>query len=190
MLCVKEQGDMNLQNNGARPIKPRRTKEDILALKVALHSILRDDHPQTVRGVFYQAVTRGLIAKTEAEYKNVITRLLGEMRKDGVLPFEWIADNTRWMRKPATYSGLDQLMRHAWRFYRKSMWVDQPVYCEIWVEKEALAGVMYEATETWDVPLMVTRGYPSLSFLHTASQAIANNGKDNFIYYFVSIRKQ
>ncbi|MBW1614382.1 MAG: hypothetical protein JRJ57_10525 [Deltaproteobacteria bacterium] len=153
-------------------------------LKNTLYNILWEDHPQTVRGVFYQAVTKGFIAKTEAEYKNVVGRLLTEMRKDGQLSFEWLADSTRWMRKPRTYSGLEAAMKDAWEYYRKSVWHDQPIYIEVWMEKEALAGVIYEETALWDVPLMVTRGYPSLSFLHTAGAAIDAMGKNTYIYYF------
>jgi hypothetical protein len=58
---------------------------------------------------------------------------------------------------------------------------------EIWLEKEALAGVLYEETDKWDVPLMVTRGYPSLSYLHSAAETIAGQarrGKTAHIYYF------
>jgi hypothetical protein len=39
-------------------------------------------------------------------------------------------------------------------------------------------------TAEYDVPLMVTRGYPSLSFLHAAADAIANQGKPTHLYYF------
>jgi len=45
-------------------------------------------------------------------------------------------------------------------------WRDQDAYVEVWLEKEALAGVLYQATSQWDIPLMVTRGYSSLSYLH------------------------
>jgi hypothetical protein len=61
------------------------------------------------------------------------------------------------------------------------------VYVEIWLEKEALAGVLYEETQKWDVPLMVTRGYPSLSYLHSAAITIAaqeEQGKTTHLYYF------
>jgi len=169
----------------SRPIKRmRRTKEDILQLRGALYSILSNDHPQTVRGVFYQAVSQGLIDKTEAEYKNVVIRLLTEMRRDGGLPYGWLADNTRWMRKPRTYTGLEDLLTESHKFYRRSLWHDQPVYIEVWMEKEALAGVIYKATAMWDVPLMITRGYPSLSFLHDAGEIIEETGKQTYIYYF------
>jgi hypothetical protein len=68
--------------------------------------------------------------------------------------------------------------------YRRAIWDNQDVYVEIWLEKDALAGVLYEETATWDVPLMVTRGYPSISYLHSAAEAIAEQGKPAYLYYF------
>ena len=59
-----------------------------------------------------------------------------------------------------------------------------PVYVEVWCEKDALAGVLMEETETYDVPLMVARGYASLSFLHSAAEAIESKGKPAYIYHF------
>src|SRR5690606_5014507 len=53
----------------------------------------------------------------------------------------------------------------------------------IWLEKDALAGVLYQETAKWDVPLMVTRGYPSLSYLHEAAEAISYEEKPTFLYY-------
>ena len=47
-----------------------------------------------------------------------------------------------------------------------------------------MSGLLYQATAKWDVPLMVTRGYPSLSFLHGSAEEIAACGKPVFIYYF------
>lgn len=167
------------------PIKrARRTKAEIQYLKAQLYLILCDDYPMTVRQVFYQAVRRLLIEKSEAEYKTTITRLLGELRLCGVIPFDWIADNTRWMRKPRTYSSLGAALKHTAAAYRRCLWDNQDVYVEVWLEKDALAGVVYAETEPWDVPLMVTRGFPSLSFLHSAAEAIANQDKPAHIYYF------
>jgi len=136
-----------------------------------------------VRQVFYRLVSAGVIEKTEAEYKNTVCRLLTIMRREHELPFEWIADNTRWMRKPRTYSSLEDALDRTANFYRRALWDDQDVYVEVWLEKDALSGVLYEITERWDVPLMVTRGYPSLSFLYSAADNIREIGKPTFIYY-------
>jgi hypothetical protein len=88
------------------------------------------------------------------------------------------------MRKPRTFSSAEQALRRTAEVYRRSLWDNQKVYCEIWLEKDALAGVLYEVTKEWDVPLMVTRGYASLSFLHSAAGAIAAENKPAFLYYF------
>lgn len=165
------------------PIK-RRTKKEIATVREAIYDALTEDAPMTVRQVFYRLVSTGVIAKTEGEYKSTVVRLLGEMRRDGEIPFDWIADNTRWMRKPRTYSSLEQLLQDTVRTYRRSVWDNQDAYVEIWLEKDALAGVFYEETHEWDVPLMVTRGYPSLSYLHSAAETIADQDKSTYLYYF------
>jgi hypothetical protein len=86
-----------------RPKRFRRTKAVIGGIRDAITDILENDHPQTVRQVFYALTVRGVIAKAEIEYHRTVVRLLVEMREAGQVPFEWIADNTRWMRKPTAY---------------------------------------------------------------------------------------
>jgi hypothetical protein len=138
----------------------------------------------TIRQLFYLLTVAGVIAKTEAEYKGTVVRLTADLRRQGKLPFEWIADNTRWMRKPDSYSSLGAMLDLTVETYRRAIWSEQDVYVEIWLEKDALSGVLWEVTEPWDVPLLVTRGYPSLPFLQNAAAQIAALGKPAFVYYF------
>jgi hypothetical protein len=155
------------------------------AVRAAIEDFLAEMHPATDRQTFYNiASKRGLIAKDEKQYKHTIVRLLGEMRRSGRIPFEWIADHTRWMRKPKTYSSLADMLERTSQFYRRALWDSMPVYVEIWLEKDSLAGVIYDVTEEYDVPLMVTRGYPSLSFLHNAAETIRAHGEPTYLYYF------
>jgi hypothetical protein len=153
-------------------------------IKQAIGEVLAGIQPATVRQTFYQLVSRGVIDKTETEYKSTVVRLLASMRRSGEIPFGWIADNTRWMRKPASYSSLNDMLTESQRFYRRALWDDQDVYVEIWLEKDALSGVLYDVTAEFDVPLMVTRGYPSISYLYEAAEAIAETGKPAYLYYF------
>jgi len=72
-------------------------------------------------------------------------------------------------------------------FYRRDFWHSQNVYIEIWVEKDALRSVFAPITRKYDVPLMVAKGYSSLTFLHEAAENIKHNqgkGKRVFIYQF------
>ncbi len=90
---------------GASTIKrSRRTKAAVRGIRRAIKEILETDNPQTVRQVFYALTVRGVITKVEAEYQRTVVRLLVEMREAGDIPFEWIADNTRWMRSPTPSS--------------------------------------------------------------------------------------
>jgi hypothetical protein len=172
------------QAYGSRTIKrKRRTRDDLATIKQAICDALNADWPMTIRQLFYRLVGLGVIDKTETEYKSTVVRLLGEMRRSGEVPFQMIADNTRWMRKPTTYSSLDSMLQRSAESYRRSVWDTQDAYVEVWLEKDALAGVLVDVTSEWDVPLMVTRGYPSISYLHTAAEAIAAQRKPAFLYY-------
>ncbi|MGA8698844.1 MAG: hypothetical protein WB689_34430, partial [Xanthobacteraceae bacterium] len=155
----------------------RRTKATVTSIRAAIRKILEEDHPQTVRQVFYALTVRGVIKKQEIEYHRTVIRLLVEMRENGDVPFDWIADNTRWMRKPSTFTSPGEMLHAGAKGYRRDLWASNPVYVEIWCEKDALAGVLVEETGPYDVPLMVARGYSSISFLHSAAKAIEAKGK-------------
>ncbi len=138
----------------------------------------------TCRQLFYLLVSRGAIAKTEVEYKSTVLRLLKDMRLDHAIPFGWIADNTRWMRKPDTHHSMEAALEETGNLYRRALWRDQPVYVEVWCEKDALAGVLLDVTAKYDVPLMVSRGYASLTYLHETAQALQAQGKPCYLYHF------
>src|SRR5215510_2908239 len=105
------------------------------------------------------------------------------MRRAGELPYHWLADNTRWQRKPDTFDSVEDALRETARFYRKNLWADADSYVEIWLEKDALSGVIYPITSMFDVPLMVARGYASLSFLHSAAEYINTLDVPTYIYH-------
>ena len=169
----------------SRPIKrTRRTKAEMQVIRDGLFEILREQHPMSVRGVCYQASNRKLIDKTEAQFKGTVTRLLGLMRREKVIPFKWLTDSTRWMHKRPSFDSLTDWLEETSRFYRRSVWANQAVNVEIWCEKEALAGVFMEETDPWDVPLMVAKGYSSMTYLYAAAEHIAAQGKPANIYHF------
>jgi hypothetical protein len=105
------------------------------------------------------------------------------MRRSGDLPYYYLADSTRWQRKPRTFNGIEEAFQHTAQFYRKSLWADAGSYVEVWLEKDALAGVVHPVTSMFDVPLMVARGYASLSFLYSAAEAINDLDVPAYIYH-------
>lgn len=76
------------------------------ALEAAIFEVfIEQDLPMTVRQMYYALTVKGAIPKTEAGYRQTCYAL-ANMRKDGAIPYRWLADNTRWRRKPQTYHGL------------------------------------------------------------------------------------
>jgi hypothetical protein len=166
----------------ASPIRTRATKEAVEKRRESLLAIIAEMKPMTVRQVYYQATVRGLVEKTEAGYCKVQTDLV-LLRRDGRLPYDWLADNTRWQRKPHTFSSVEHALRDTARLYRKALWDNASCYVEIWLEKDALAGVIFPITADYDVKLMVARGYASLSFLHSAAEYIGALDVPTYIYH-------
>jgi hypothetical protein len=61
------------------------------SVRAAITRVLEEIQPATVRQVFYQLVSQGVVDKTEAEYKSTVVRLLTAMRRAKEIPFGWIA---------------------------------------------------------------------------------------------------
>ena len=167
----------------ASPIKRQRaTKAAVAARREMLRAIVDAQKPMTVRQVFYAATVRGIVEKAESGYRKVQVDL-AEMRRTGTLPYHWLADSTRWMRKPRTYGSMAEAVEETARLYRRDLWSRAERRVEIWLEKDALAGVVDDITYGFDVPLMVTRGYASLSFLYDAAEYITACGIPTIVYH-------
>jgi hypothetical protein len=166
----------------ASRIKRQRATSEMEVRRSVLIEIVASAPPMTTRQVFYQATVRGLVEKTEAGYDKV-QRELVRLRLTHSIPYGWIADNTRWQRRPRTFDSPQHALQATAEFYRKSLWAFADSRVEIWLEKDALAGVILDVTSETDVPLMVTRGYPSLSFLAEAADDIAGANRPTFVYH-------
>ncbi len=88
------------------------------------------------------------------------------------------------MHKSVRYGSIEEALEATSRHYRRDYWRELDEYVEVWLEKEALAGVLFRVTDEWGVPLMVTRGFASLSYIHNAAETIERIGKPTHIYYF------
>jgi hypothetical protein len=162
--------------------RSRSTAAEVRARRDALLAIVAAMAPMTVRQCYYQATVRGIVDKTEAGY-GVVQHDLTVMRKNGAMPYNWLADSTRWQRKPTTYRSVKEALEDTARLYRKDLWADADSYVEIWLEKDALAGVVVPITSQFDVPLMVARGYASLSFLHSSAEYLNQLDRPAHIFH-------
>ena len=158
----------------------RATRIQIEERNQAILDFCEQQQPCTVRGVYYNLTTRSLVPKTDAGYQQV-ARACKKLRLSGRLPWEWIVDNTRWMRKPRTYSSIESALENTASTYRRDFLSAQELDIEIWLEKDALSGVFLDVTSKWDIPLMVSRCFASLTFLRDAAMSLSHGAH---IYIF------
>jgi hypothetical protein len=139
----------------------------------------------TIRHLFYRLVGLGKIEKTERAYKSVCGHL-SHWRKSGAVPWYAFSDSTRWHIRPPMFGGIADALRRTKETYRRDLWATQPYYVEVWVEKDAIAGLIDDVTREFCVPLFVCRGFASLSSLYNASMTFKNvqeQGKTVILYH-------
>jgi hypothetical protein len=105
------------------------------------------------------------------------------LRREGIIPWSWITDSNRWMRKPTTWASVEELLEATATTYRKALWRDSAVAVEVWCESESVAGVLYKVTSKWDVPLYPIKGQTSDSFAYGAAQNYREDPRQLVIYY-------
>src|SRR5215210_5665621 len=169
---------------GASIIKrSRRSRSEIEALNAALVEIVEQYSPATVRQVFYQAVNRGLVPKSETKGYRVVQRRLVSLRESGEIPYGDIVDGTRYVHGHRRYYDLDTFTSYAAGLYRKDYWATSDVNVEVWLEKDALKGVLIPTVvNECGLGLHVTRGFASITYLQEAAEDIESDGRPTYVY--------
>ncbi len=130
----------------------------------------------TLRQLYYQLVTKNIIVNSERSYQN-LSALVSNGRLAGKVDWSAIEDRVRMPRKAGEFDNLRDLMLAAVYSYRLPRWKGQLVYTELWVEKDALAGVLEPLAREYHATLMVNRGYSSQSAMYEAAKRYLANRK-------------
>jgi len=136
----------------------------------------------TLRQLYYQLVTKNIIRNEERAYKN-LSSLVSDARLAGMLDWEAIEDRIRVPVIPSEWENLKDLVDSVLYSYRLPRWETQENYVELWVEKDALAGILRPMADQYHVPMMVNRGYSSQSAMHEASKRYLNQEKNLTLLY-------
>lgn len=123
----------------------------------------------TLRQVYYQLVARGFIPNNERSYKN-LGELINNGRLAGLIDWYAIVDRTRNLRRNSHWECPSDVIDSARYSYMLDRWVNQPNYVEVWVEKDALIGIVSQICRKLDVPHFSCRGYTSQSEMWSAAQ--------------------
>ncbi|MGI8705153.1 MAG: hypothetical protein ACR2JJ_05075 [Sphingomicrobium sp.] len=173
----------------ARRIKRRRrTKAQVEQLDEQILEVLRADHPQSVRHVWYRMTNPRLpepVEKTDNGYQQVQHRC-AELRRAGALQYSWITDATRRGYHVATYTDEAEFIREVSREYRADVWRDAEVYCEVWCESRSIAGVIQADCERLGVSLYPAGGFTSMTLAWQSAEYIrAFAGRRPVVIFYI-----
>lgn len=126
----------------------------------------------TLRQLYYQMVARGHIENSQRSYKN-FGNVVDDGRLAGLIDWDRIVDRTRNLRANGHFRDPGHIMRAAVNSFRVNKWARQPYRVEVWIEKDALVGVIDPVCSRLDVPFFACRGYTSQSEMWAAGQRLA-----------------
>lgn len=136
----------------------------------------------TLRQLYYQFVARDVIPNTFKEYKK-LQSLINDARLAGRIDWDSIEDRTRNLQSWPFSHGPEDAIAEAARHYREDKWDKQPTHVEVWVEKDALLGVIEKACGKYQTPFFSCRGYTSQSEIWGSAQRLAALGKPAVILH-------
>lgn len=125
----------------------------------------------TVRQLHYQFVSRDLYRNTQENYKS-LGDLVSDARRAGLLDWDWIEDRTRHSNSEQHFNSPSDILRAAAQSYRIDKWTGQKFRPEVWVEKDALLGVIEGVCVRNDVRYTACRGYSSDSEMWRSAQRL------------------
>jgi hypothetical protein len=132
--------------------------------------ILALTNPATVRGVCYQLFTRVLIENMSVKCVSNVSRMLVYAREKGIIPWEWIVDDTRQEERVSSWNGLGDFGETIVRGYRKDFWKHQPKWLKVVSEKATIGGVVRPVLREFAVDFQVMNGYGSATSIYDIAQ--------------------
>lgn len=152
--------------------------------------IIRDYQEQglmlTLRQLYYRFVSKGFIANKQSEYDR-LGAIISSARLAGLIDWDAIEDRTRFLRTTPAWATPTAIVDACASQYKENLWATQDIYPEVWIEKDALVGVVERPCNEFRVPYFACRGYASQSAQYEAGKRIERqrlSGKTPIILHF------
>jgi hypothetical protein len=161
-------------------------KTRLLQINSILEEYKSQDLILTLRQLYYQLVSADIIPNLPSEYSK-LSILLGKGRMAGIVDWDSIEDRVRVPKIPYNADCVSDALNDIISQYRLDRMRDQNVYIEVWIEKDALSGIISKVTNKYHCRLMVNRGYSSITAMHDAAIRFKRQkngyGKTGYIIY-------
>jgi hypothetical protein len=135
----------------------------------------------SLRQLYYQFVANVPdFPNTEQSYKR-LGGIINDAKLAGKIAFDSMEDRGRDCAVTYVQDDLDEVLHGIEHQFAENYWADQDTYIEVWVEKDALSGVIQRPCRKFRVSYMACKGYMSGSALWEAGNRFkeaADRGKD------------
>jgi hypothetical protein len=152
-----------------------------LELIEAMYAAAKAAQPITGRGIGYKLFAVGLILSMGRACMQRVYRLLKEARERGMIPWEWIVDETRELERVSTWTNPDEYARCVARSYRRDFWDQQPRRVMVVSEKGTVRGLLRPVLDELAVGFQVMHGFSSATIVHDISED--DDGRPLIILY-------
>jgi hypothetical protein len=142
----------------------RRSGKEIWETEKAIFEIIEREHPITLRGVFYRAVSAHLFPSTAGNYYQQCGRAVQNLRKrakESKVPWQWIIDSSRTRQASNGFNSLHSYVDFVADGFSLNYWLDQPKHVEVFTEKDAMTTILEPVIRKWNLPFTVIRGQAS-----------------------------
>lgn len=162
-----------------------KTMEVIEQADAIINEYMRQGYKLTLRQLHYQFVSRNWQENTEKAYKK-LSRTLSDARYAGLLDWDAIEDRGRPVHRHPHWDSPADILEAVASQYAVDKWATQYYRPEVWIEKDALTGVIEPTCRKLDLAYFACKGYSSTSCAHDAAIRMKNytsNGQAPVILY-------
>jgi hypothetical protein len=154
-----------------------------LDLIATCSEIIEQVQPITVRGVCYRLFVAGFIDSMAVKNTQKISRLLTQAREEGLIPWEWIVDDSRRMEGDAGFRDLREYAANIAAWYRRDFWAHQPRRVIVISEKATVAGILRPVLDEYGLPFLAVHGFNSATKMHELVEEIADDKRQTVLLY-------
>jgi hypothetical protein len=112
----------------------------------------------TLRQLFYRLVAVQILLNRKADYRN-LGRYINFAKGAGIIDWDAVEDRTRYVRGRNRYLSTKQWLEASLNEWHMDFWVGQLDRPEIWIEKDALLGIIKPVCDKYDVRFYSLRGW-------------------------------
>ena len=166
-------------------ISPEKIQMIETAIKI-LEEYEEQGYELTLRGLYYQFVARDLIPNTLQSY-NRLGDTIADGRLLGMIDWDHIKDRMRKLEENSHWDSPESIVDICAQTFRFDKWERQSFRPEVWIEKDALTGLISATCKKLDIPYFACRGYASVTSMWEASQRLheyVEAGQTPFILHF------